>query len=162
MALKSRRYHGETIMDAHNVDDIVLLAYTPTQAELLLHSLKLAAGRIGVPVNANKTGDMCFNREVISTLSGGLLKFKFTYLGDSISSTESDVNICLGKLGTAIDRLLIIQKSDLSDKIKRDFFQAAVMSILLYGCTTRTLTKRIEPKLDGNYIRMLRTTLNKC
>ena len=43
----------------------------------------------------------------------------------------------------------------------RDGFQAAVVSILLYGCTTWTLTKRLEKKLDGNYTRMLRTILNK-
>ena len=35
------------------------------------------------------------------------------------------------------------------------------MSILLYGCTTWTLTKRLENKLDGNYTRMLRAILNK-
>ncbi len=35
------------------------------------------------------------------------------------------------------------------------------MSILLYGCTTWTLTKRLEKKLDGNYTRMLRVILNK-
>ena len=35
------------------------------------------------------------------------------------------------------------------------------MSILLYGCTTWTLTKRVEKKLDGNYTRMLRAILNK-
>ena len=35
------------------------------------------------------------------------------------------------------------------------------MSILLYGCTTWTLTKRLEKKLDGNYTRMLRAILNK-
>ena len=46
--------------------------------------------------------------------------------------------------------------SDLTDKMKRSFFQAAVTSILLYGCTTWTLTKRLEKKLDGNYTRMLR------
>ncbi len=33
--------------------------------------------------------------------------------------------------------------------------------ILLYGCTTWTLTKRLEKKLDGNYTRMLRAILNK-
>ena len=32
------------------------------------------------------------------------------------------------------------------------------MSILLYGCTTWTLTKRLEKKLDGNYTRMLRAS----
>ena len=41
------------------------------------------------------------------------------------------------------------------------FFQAAVISILLYGCTTWTLTKRLEKKLDGNYTRMLWAILNK-
>ena len=35
------------------------------------------------------------------------------------------------------------------------------MSILLYGCTTWMLTKRLEKKLDGNYTRMLRAILNK-
>ena len=41
------------------------------------------------------------------------------------------------------------------------FFQAAAVSILLYGCTTWALTKRLEKKLDGNYTRMLRAILNK-
>ena len=45
--------------------------------------------------------------------------------------------------------------------MKRTFFQAAVVSILLYGCTTWTQTKRLEKKLDGNYTRMLRAILNK-
>ena len=45
--------------------------------------------------------------------------------------------------------------------MKRSFFQAAVVSILLYGCTIWTLTKRLEKKLYGNYTRMLRAILNK-
>ena len=36
-----------------------------------------------------------------------------------------------------------------------------LVSILLYGCTTRTLTKRLEKKLDDSYTRMLRAILNK-
>ena len=38
---------------------------------------------------------------------------------------------------------------------------AIFTSMLLYGCTTWTLTKRLEKKLDGNYTRMLRAILNK-
>ena len=45
--------------------------------------------------------------------------------------------------------------------MKRSFFQAAIVSILLYGCTTWTLTKCMEKKLDGNYTRMLQAILNK-
>ena len=56
--------------------------------------------------------------------------------------------------------LSIIWKSDLTNKMKRSFFHAAVALILLYGCTTRTLTKRLK-KLDSNYTRMLRAILNK-
>ena len=47
------------------------------------------------------------------------------------------------------------------DNLMHSFFQAAVTSILLYGCTTWTLTKRLEKKLDGNYTRMLHAILNK-
>ena len=45
--------------------------------------------------------------------------------------------------------------------MKRSLFQAVVVSILLYGCTTWTLPKRLEKKLDSNYTRMLRAILNK-
>ena len=98
----------------------------------------------------------------ITTLDGDSLKLvdKFTYVGSSVSSTEKDIDTRLTKAWTAIDRLSIIWKSDLTDKMKRSFFQAAVVSILLYGCTTWTLTKR-QKKLDGNYTRMLRAILNK-
>ena len=108
------------------------------------------------------TQDGCFNQTGdISTLNGSSLKLvdKFTYLGSSVSSTDTDINTQLAK--TAIDRLSVIWKSDLTDKIKRNFFQAAVVSILLHRCTTWTLTKRMEKKLDGNYTRMLRAISNK-
>ena len=108
--------------------------------------------------------NICYNQTGnIATLDGASLKLvdKFTYLGSSVSSTEKDIGTRLTKAWTAIDRLSIIWKSDLTDKMKRSFFQAAVVSILLYGCTTWTPTKRLEKKLDGNYTRMLRTVLNK-
>ena len=107
---------------------------------------------------------MCYNQTGdITTLDGTPLKLvdKFTYLGSSVSSTEKDIDTQLTKAWTAIDRLSIIWKSDLTDKMKHSFFQAAVILILLYGCTTWTLTKRLEKKLEGNYTRMLWAILNK-
>ena len=109
-------------------------------------------------------GRMCYNQKgVISTLDRTSLKLvnKFTYVGSSVSSTEKDINTRLTKAWTPIDRLSIIWKSDLTDKMKRSFFQAAFVSILLYRCTTWTLTKQLKKKLDGNYTRMLRPILNK-
>ena len=106
---------------------------------------------------------LSWRRNVLSTLDGSSLKLvdKITYLVSSVSSTEKDIDTRLTKTWTAIDKLSIIWKSDLTDKMKRGFFQAAVVSILLYGCTTWTLTKRLEKKLDGNYTRMLLAILNK-
>ena len=92
---------------------------------------------------------MCYNQTGdISTLDVTSLKLvdKFTYLGSSVLSTEKDIDTLLTKAWTAIDNLSIIWKSNLTDKMKRSFFQAAVLSILMYGCTTWTLTKRLEKK----------------
>ena len=115
-------------------------------------------------VNAHETEYMCFNQAGdISTLEGTSLKLvdKFTHLGSSVPSTEKDINMWLTKAWTAIDKLSIIWKSDLTDKMKCSFFQAVVVLILLYGCTTWTRTKWLEKKLDGNNTRMLRAILNK-
>ena len=90
---------------------------------------------------------LCSTADAISSGSCPIL-FKVLTLNVAICS------VCL-------HRLSIIWKSDLTDKMKRSFFQAAVTSILLYGCTTWTLTKRLEKKLDDNYTRMLRAILNK-
>ena len=106
----------------------------------------------------------CFNQTGnISTLNSSSLKLvdKFTYLGSSVSSTEKDIDTQLTNAWTAIHRLSVIWQSDQTDKMKCSFFQAAIVLILLHGCTTWTLTKWLEKKLDGNYTRMLWAILNK-
>ena len=92
---RSRRYPAKTITDADYTDDIVLLANGRAQADTQLHSLERAAAGIGLHVNAHKTEYMFFNqRGDISTLNGSSLELvdKFTYLGSSVSSTETDIN----------------------------------------------------------------------
>ena len=88
---RSRRYPAKTITDADYADDIAILANTPNQAEILLHSLEQATAGIGLHVNAHKTEYMCFYQTgEISTLDGTSLKLvdKFTNQGSSDSSTE--------------------------------------------------------------------------
>ena len=129
-----------------------------------MHSLERPAAGIRLHANAHKMEYICYNQTSdITTLDVTPLKLvdKFTYPGSSVLSTEKDIDTRLTKAWTAIDRLSIIWKSDQTDKMKRSFFQAEVVSILLYGCTTWTLTKRLEKKLDGNHTRMLRVILNK-
>ena len=125
---RSRRDSAKTITDANYADDIAILANTPNQAETLLHSLEQAAAGIDLHVNAHKTEYMCFNQTGdISTLDGTSLKLvdKFTYLGSSVSSTKKDTNMRLTKAWTAIDKLSIIWKSDLTDKIKMQFLPSS-------------------------------------
>ena len=130
---RSRRYPAKTITDADYADDLALLANTPNQAETLLHSLERAAAGIGLYVNAHKTEYMCYNQTGdITTLDGASLKLvdKFTYLRSSVSSTEKDIDTRLTKAWTTIDRLSIIWKSDLTDKMKRSVDTAIWMHYL--------------------------------
>ena len=121
---RSRLYPALIITDADYVDDIALLENTPTQAESLLHSLERAAAGTSLHVNAHKTDYICFNlRSDISTLNASSLKLmdKFTYLGNNVSSTKRDINTSLAKAWTTIDKLPVMWKSNLADKLRRIF-----------------------------------------
>ena len=119
---RSRRYPAKIITDADYADDIAILVNTPNKAETLLHSLEQATAGIDLNVNAHKTEYMCFNQiGDISTLDGSSLKLldKFNYLGSILSSIKENIDTQLTKSWTAIDKLSIIWKSDLTDKMKR-------------------------------------------
>ena len=49
------------------------------------------------------------------------------YRGSNISSTEKDVILRIWKEWSAIDSLTTVRKSNLSGKVKREFFQAVAM-----------------------------------
>ena len=70
---------------------------------------------------------MCFNQiGDISTLNDSPLKLvdKFTNLGNSVLSTETDIKTRLAKAWAAIDRLSVIWKSDLTNKMKQFFLRS--------------------------------------
>ena len=61
---------------------------------------------------------------------------------------------------TAIE-LLSPWKSNISERIKREFFQPVAVTVLLYSGTTGTLIKRLKnEKIDGNNSRNLHADLN--
>ena len=130
---RRRRYLAKTITDADYAKDIAILANTPAQAETLLER---AAAGIGLHVKAHKTDYMCFNQTGdISTLGDSSLKQVHLPRKQCLINRKN-IDTRLTKAWTAIDKLSVIWKSDLTDKMKRSFFQAAVVSILLYRCTT--------------------------
>ena len=118
------------------IGDYITLTPLQRNSRYILQPQPLGqGGGIGSKGNTNKTDFMRFEQERdISTVK---LVDQFPYLGNKISSTEKDVKIRLGKAWNAIDKLSIIWKSDLSDEIKRNFFQAVDLSILLYWLTFR-------------------------
>ena len=105
-------------------------------------------------IRKNGVSYMCFNQK--KHINGGSLKLedKFVYLGNSISSSENDINTRLSKTWTAIDRLSIIWMSDLSDKIKRIFSKQRLCQF--------DMIKPIEKKTRREFCtRMLRAIFNK-
>ena len=115
---RSRWYLSETIPDAVYTDDQVFLWNTPTEAEFILHSLEQAARGICLYGNFDKTEFICLKQDsTIFVLNEMPLKLvdQYTYFSCNIS-TKSDVSLCIWKAW--IDRLSIIWKSNLSDKIR--------------------------------------------
>ena len=68
----------------------------------------------------------------------------FVYLGSNVQSSEKDMTIRITKAWAALNKLASIWKSNLPDNLKRSFFRVVVESVLLYGSTTRTLTKAMD------------------
>ena len=113
-------------------------------AEIMKQILAKAARSNDIDMNYDKTEFMCvIQHSAFSSLNGKPLKLvdQFIYWGSNISFTESDANIHIGKAWTTIDMFMTTWKSDLSDKIKQKFVKAVAISVLLYDCTTWTLTK---------------------
>ena len=154
---RSRRYPAETMRDEDYADDLAPLTNTPA----LLQGLKQAEEATDHYVIVYKTEFMYSKYARANSLNSKPLRLveHFPYLGSNISSTESEVNIRIGKTWTVICRLSIIWKSDLCNKIRREFFQA--VSVLLYSCTTWTLMNCFEKNLNGNYTKTLRVVWKK-
>ena len=96
-----------SITDANYADDLYLLGNASAWAESMLYGLEGVARSIRLYVNSDKSDFMCFTQDgAISAWNGQPLELEdqVTYLGGNISSTESDVNICIGKVLTAINR----------------------------------------------------------
>ena len=157
---KSSRNPAVHLTDTDFADDIALISGSLFNAQNLLSSLESAAKCVGLHFNEskteyiNKTGDLTTH---LKTLSGYILKCKedYNYLGSFISSSEKDFNVRKGMAWSACNKLHKIWTSKLNVSIKIKLFKTLIEPILLYGCETWTLSKRMEKRLDGVYTRLL-------
>merc|ERR1711944_113002 len=95
-----------------------------------------------------KLGYMSTNMEHINFNQEGTIKTKagksikavenFIYLGSESNSTEKELKIRIAKAWAALNKINSVWKSNLPNKLKREFFRATVEKVLLYGATTWT------------------------
>ena len=161
---RSSRIPAKVITDLMFADDIALLSEEIDQAQELIKRVEEEAEKVGLHVNAKKTELMAFGHQdpIILAQSGQRIKVvkNFKYLGGWMESTEKDINIRKALAWKACHKLTKIWKSTLKRSIKIRLFIATVEAVLLYGCDTWTLTKKLTKQLDGMYTRMLRMVLD--
>ena len=97
---------------------------------------------------------MSFNQPVepeMKTSDGSTLEVvkEFRFLGSLVSSTFADIKRRIALAWTALNKLLKIWRSNLSRSFKLRLFGSTVESVLLYGCETWTLTKKLEKRING-------------
>ena len=135
--------------------------------EFKLHQIEEISKDIGLCINVSKTEYMSLNQDSsvsmsMKSLNGEAIKnvLDFKYLGSYIASTDNDVSIRIDKAWDILNNLNKIWTSNLSIRLKRNFFRATFESVLVYGAITWTLTIALEKKINGSYTRMLRVALN--
>ena len=107
---------------------------------------------------------MTFNQNPLNltTIKKKFIKLTndFLYLGSWIYSNEKDVDLRIGKAWVTLQKLNTIWNSNLPKNLKLAFFHTTVSSVLLYGSSTWTMTKKLETKLNGCYTKMLKVVNN--
>ena len=161
---QSRRIGPICLTDLDFADDIALVSEHLDQAQEMLEKVESEAARVGLIANAKKTKVMAYNQPLppqIKTSDGSTLEVvnDFTYLGSLVSSSFADIKRRIALAWAAANKLSRIRKSTLSRTFKIRLFCSTVESVLLYGCETWTLTKKLEKRINGCYTRLLRSAL---
>ena len=161
---KSRRVGPVVITDLDFADDLALIAEEIKDAQEMLTRLENEAEKVGLHLNVGKTEVMIFDQNAATNLvaSGGeeiKVVDDFKYLGSYVNSSSNDIKIRKALAWSACHKMTKFWRSSLSRSLKIRLFIATVESVLLYGCSTWTLTQAMEKSLDGTYTRMLRMAL---
>jgi len=110
----------ETKMDLNKADQ-------PTQILTIrrimedVFSKNLSAINDDVPSTSIGKGKFALHRILLLTLWK-----QFTYHGSNITSSSKKVHTCIGKVWSALKRLSVIWKSDISDNTKKGFFRTTL------------------------------------
>jgi exonuclease III len=147
------------VNDLAFADDIALLENDASRAQGQLDALRTQAASVGLEINIKKTEQMRLNLQTDCTPPPLLIDNQpievveeFKYLGSYMGSTDKDISARIALAKTAFAKLRPILSSrngkpSLSLKIR--LFNAACVSILLYGCESWVLSTLQAHKLDA-------------
>ena len=168
---KSRRNPARTITDLDFADDIALISNLIDQAQELLSTVEEECKKVGLEINAKKTKYMAFNITDdfdLKIANGTKIERALTdtghqdfkYLGSWVDSSSQDIRVRKAQAWSSLNKMSKMWTSNMSKMMKINLFKATVESVLLYGCETWTLNKKLNKSIDGCYTRMLRKALN--
>ena len=158
---------GRPVCNLRFADDIDLLGGSNRELQELTSKLEESASAYGMEISAEKSKTMVNSTDDKSasiTLGGTQLENvdSFKYLGSTITKdgkSEKEVRARLGSATSAMARLSRIWRStEILFKTKIKLFNSLVLSILLYGCESWTLTdleRRITAFEMKSYRRLL-------
>ena len=157
-SLRAKTYAKERkVSDLDFADDIALLENCPLKAQNQLDALRNSARTTGLEINIAKTEQMRLNLPANQpsppnlTIDGQGIAVvdDFKYLGSYVGSSEKDISIRLGLAWGAFNKLRsLLTSKTLSNQLKLRLFNAACVSVLLYGCECWLLNASSTKKLD--------------
>ncbi|KAI8496714.1 hypothetical protein Bbelb_253690 [Branchiostoma belcheri] len=162
-------FGGYSLADLEYADDTTLLADTPQRLRDALVVFDAEASKLGLSINWSKTelmhiGDgpdpapLSFNNTTVNFVS------TFNYLGSTVSRTgdlKPEIDRRRGLAAAAMQALWrpLWKHRHISLGTKLRVYNAAVVSILLYGAETWPLSNTLAARLDGFDSRCLRRIL---
>ena len=164
------KVHHILVRELLYADDCALVAHTEEDVQVLIDCLSNATKRYGLSISIKKTEVLlqpkpgsCYKEPAVTIGSDNLRAVtKFCYLGGVLSndcSIDLEIAARLAKASSTFGRLAsrLWDTHDISLVTKVSVYQAAVLSVLLYGVETWTLYRRHIRQLDAFHMRCLRT-----
>ena len=155
------------IQNALYADDLTLVAENRKELQQMIDALDKACTRWGMRISGDKTkvlsiGEPPGDHPAI-TLKGQALEEvdSFSYLGSEVQQTsraEKEVKTRIERAATVYQmwRRKVFRSRNLSRRTKVQVFRAMVMSVLLYGAETWTVTQQDIRRLKTFQMRCLR------
>ena len=164
MRITLENYKGGVVIGDREIcnlrfaDEIDLIAGTLDELQLITNKLYISLAAYGMEISQEKSKVMVNERDQVElprkiTMGGKILEMvdKFKYLGVTLTKdgkSESEIKIRMATATSALVRLKTIWKiNKISIQTKILLYKSLVLSNMMYGCETWTLTEYLERRI---------------